>query len=77
MQRALEFIRYCREELTSGLFTDAGQAPGSLEKLVQLAQSHGFDISLDQLRKAYVVDWQMRWWRHKGLASKAENQASN
>lgn len=58
IQNALIFIRQYRE---------SDQQPTqlvSLGDLLKYALSNGFDFSLNDLGKAFQIDWKMRWTKY-------------
>lgn len=61
VQQALNFIRHCRN-LTPAIGEEIScQKLNSLAEAVEWAIGEGFEITEDELRQAFVVDWKLRW----------------
>jgi predicted ribosomally synthesized peptide with nif11-like leader len=64
IQDALEFLRAARRD--EALRRDLEAADdGGTEDLVRVAARAGFHFTPDELRRAHVLDWQMRWARYR------------
>jgi predicted ribosomally synthesized peptide with nif11-like leader len=66
VQTALDFIRQLRqsEEFREALL-DAGDIPGALDDVLQYAHGSGFEFSGEELRRAFELDWRMRWSKYR------------
>jgi predicted ribosomally synthesized peptide with nif11-like leader len=63
VQQALNFIQNVRAEPPAPDELQRQMIDGSLEGLVSLAKSRGFDCTAEELRRAHRMDWSMRWQR--------------
>jgi hypothetical protein len=63
IQDALAFLREARrdENLIRALDVDADL---DWTDLAQIGTSAGFDFTLEELQRAHVLDWHMRWARY-------------
>lgn len=61
VQHALTLIQKLR---SNAIVIPATATPFS--ELVQLGAEHGLNCTQEELRKAFVLDWQMRWAKTQG-----------
>jgi predicted ribosomally synthesized peptide with nif11-like leader len=65
MRTALAFITATRQDAELHAALTRAAAGRDLEAIVALAQEHGFDLSDEDLRRAFAVDWGLRWARYQ------------
>ena len=61
VQQALNFIHNVRAEPPAPGELERYLTDGGVEQLVLLAQSRGFECTVDELKLAHKMDWSMRW----------------
>ena len=60
LQRALDYFQFIRTSESGHTPVDRQQSQNNLNDLVQSASRQGYDFTVDELRKAYKIDWNMR-----------------
>jgi hypothetical protein len=61
---ALRFLSQARRDDALGREIEALDDDVSLESLTRVAGHAGFDFTPDELQRAHVLDWRMRWARY-------------
>lgn len=64
-ENAIAFLREARrrEDVTEALAELEGRE--SWDELVRLASDAGFHCTADELNRAFVLDWRLRWVRYQ------------
>jgi len=65
MRSAMAFITATREDQALHEALVAVASDGGLDAVAALACSRGFPISATDLRRAFAVDWGLRWARYQ------------
>jgi len=59
VQHALQFIRQYRDSDKTKTII-----PKTFEDLVELAKENNLSFNEEDLKKAFKIDWSMRWLKH-------------
>jgi hypothetical protein len=65
LQAALAFLSQARRDESLVSQIDALDGEVSLESLTRVANEAGYDFTPDELGRAHVLDWRMRWARYR------------
>ena len=60
LQDSLAFIRHLKTDHADDPEKRLHLLSSSLEDLVELAAQQGYRLSVEELRKAHLIDWKMR-----------------
>jgi len=60
LQQALDYFQFIRTSESGHATVDMQKSQYDLNDLVQSASRQGYDFTVDELRKAYKIDWNMR-----------------
>jgi hypothetical protein len=65
IQEALAFLGQARRDDSLGREIEALEADATVESLTEVADRAGFRFTSEELRRAHVLDWEMRWARYR------------
>jgi len=73
IQSALNFIHYVMNDDEGRAVIRALGSETNLAEAVQLSQQAGYDFSVEELRQAFKLDWQMRASYYSALCDEPQS----